>query len=903
MNILDLLAKDDGEGLVINPQLRQKCPVCIGKHSLSIPNEEFAKCFRCGKFWSITDIDRETFWVNAVLAKLANLCYIALNDKEQGLPAREYLRKRGIEDDVVHAGPIGVVPCQLDVTLLRSFLKTTYEAAEIVPPDKPAGRTKDDIFKWLELKQQAEHQKELYESLKSGFNSLVPCAGWLALFYSDEQGLCSVKLRNMKTVDFKRVGSGGVFWPEKEELGYSETWLEVMEQCDEEVRPNFIAFEGEFNLLQWHSALWRVDKSLGRGWVPNPSCALGGSNTWDTQVLLSFSKDPVINADNDIPGIEAVRLAVKRGKTPLRYFTLDGAKDMDEYLRDQPAAIVIDKLLDAFPRIDWMCREFDDVREEINEVLGVRTNRLNTQIAVKIIWHDLFSRGKFYWTRVTVEDVRTYFWYRSTKILVHVERDHKSIWWRTHLAQYGVMSKESFAKQMVATIIERSVVEGVNTQIHSLAHYNKETNTCYVNLGASKIAVITADTLEVEWNGFDGVLFLNDVMDPVQLLDITKPDKVLEGNSPVTQMLARSNISPSGVISVKGYRHILIGRLMSHFFKELVTEKPIIDIVGPYKSGKTEVVRQIGLSLFGKEYKPVVTNQEDRRNMEALLTSKEFVQLDNLDEDVKPEILNILAVAVTGGALSQRRLYSDGENMEIELKANLWVTSQTIPWNRGDVLGRTIQIPVVKLPPEKVVSPETLMATALQERNAVFTDILYRIQNALRYTPELGNYPTDFRVQGLSNFIVTMSEESTRNEVIGWFNALAGEDKVQLRSESRIFERIQQIIAKYASKIRQSQKEGHPWEMGLADLIDLMDEGVTAHSLKIKSPQAVARFIEQEAEMFKEIGFTREKNRHKNSYQFVFNPSEEVIASCISFARKLDRYSSDETLIPDTEEL
>jgi len=132
----------------------------------------------------------------------------ALRDSEQGKLAREYLRKRGIEADVVHAGPIGVVPSNLDVDKLHKVLKATYEKVKITPPEKPAGRTKEEILEWRQLKMQAEQFEASHEALVKGFKTLETCGGWLALFYSNEHGLCAVKLRNIETKDFRMIGTG-----------------------------------------------------------------------------------------------------------------------------------------------------------------------------------------------------------------------------------------------------------------------------------------------------------------------------------------------------------------------------------------------------------------------------------------------------------------------------------------------------------------------------------------------------------------------------------------------------------------------------------------------------------------------------------------------------------------------
>jgi hypothetical protein len=882
VTVIDLLEKSGGEGLFVSRTARQKCPECVGNHSLSVPNEEFAKCFRCGNVWSTAGADPVSFWVSAVLAKLADACYRALTS-EQGKRAKGYLHRRHIEAEVVRAAPIGVVPHDLNVGRLLSLLNTTYERIRMDVPEKPARRADDDILRHFDLKQQAKQFEQAYTSLKAGFTTLSSCGGWLALFYSNEEGLCSVKLRNVETGEYKKIGTGGVFWPETEEQGYSNTWLELMDQIgDKEIQPTFLAFEGEFNLLQWHSAMWRVDAALGRTWVPNPGCALGGSTGWDIATLMQICKDPLINADNDDPGIEAVKSAVKQGRTPLRYFTLRPAKDMDEYLRDMPTNEVVEKLLDVFENVDVMCRELDDVRDEINEVLGKKAERLNTQTAVKIIWKDLTSRGKFYWTKISHLDISVFFWNRRTGELVYVERDHKSIWWKTLLARYGVMSRESFAKQMIYSIIEQSFIEGIQAKIHSLAYYDRNKNTCYINLGDSRLAIVTRDDIEESHNGCDGVLFLSDTMTPVTVLkDQARPEKIIEGDSPTTMMLARSNIPEEGaVISGEGYRHILMGRILSLFFKEIISEKPIMAVIGEYNSGKTEVVRQIGLSLFGEKYKPVMVNQQDRKNLEALLTTKDFVHLDNLDESVEPDSLNILSVAVTGGALSMRRLYSDSENLEMDLKANLFVTAQTMPWVRGDVLSRTIQIPVDKLPAQRILSSDRLRRIVLEERNAVFTDLIFRVQKALEFTPDLESFPTGFRLRGLSDFVVTMSDVTKRQQVVDWFDALALDDKTQVQEGSTIFQRLQEIEGLHAAVIRQCQLEGEPWKFGLRKLCERLDENVPINQ-RVKSQQAVKRFIQQNAAMLKkELGFSLEKDNELNTWQYHFNPSEATLCRC-----------------------
>jgi hypothetical protein len=134
-------------------------------------------------------------------------------------------------------------------------------------------------------------------------------------------------------------------------------------------------------------------------------------------------------------------------------------------------------------------------------------------------------------------------------------------------------------------------------------------------------------------------------------------------------------------------------------------------------------------------------------------------------------------------------------------------------------------------------------------------------------------------MMGLSNFIITMSDVLTRNVVIDWFNLLADNDKQQIQNNSSVFERLQEIIGRNAEMIRYCQGAGKPWRIGLRKLIEKMDEHV-ANNQRVKSERAVARFIQQEACMLKELGVTREEDKVVKRIVYQFDPSGDVLHRC-----------------------
>src|SRR5262249_26770003 len=130
-------------------------------------------------------------------------------------------------------------------------------------------------------------------------------------------------------------------------------------------------------------------------------------------------------------------------------------------------------------------------------------------------------------------------------------------------------------------------------------------------------------------------------------------------------------------------RHVIRTWVMALFFKELFPVKPILFLHGETGSGKTSLFKCIGGVLLGAGEGPTEL-PEDQDNFNHLVSSNEFVVLDNVD-DWKPWLPNKLAMVATSYSFDKRKLYTDSTVLHHRVSCFVGITARTPRFIRDDV--------------------------------------------------------------------------------------------------------------------------------------------------------------------------------------------------------------------------
>jgi adenylate kinase family enzyme len=165
---------------------------------------------------------------------------------------------------------------------------------------------------------------------------------------------------------------------------------------------------------------------------------------------------------------------------------------------------------------------------------------------------------------------------------------------------------------------------------------------------------------------------------------------------------------------------------------------PLLVFIGAHGSGKTTAARAIVKLLLGETgevFSPVLDSQTFLLAMARL----PIVAIDNLDDSPPSWLQNLLANAISGGALARRKLYTDSVLLAWACRAGLIITTRNPDFaSRPDILERTLPIFVGDLPDEMRVGESELISEILQERNAVLS---WLAQNAARALPKMKEAP------------------------------------------------------------------------------------------------------------------------------------------------------------------
>jgi hypothetical protein len=132
--------------------------------------------------------------------------------------------------------------------------------------------------------------------------------------------------------------------------------------------------------------------------------------------------------------------------------------------------------------------------------------------------------------------------------------------------------------------------------------------------------------------------------------------------------------------------------------------RPILSASGPMGSGKTTAGR-----LVKRQWDPTTpeTVRYDPRDFLQKASHCCIPMLDNLSA-LPDSASDTLCRLVTGEADSKRKLYTDDEDVIIELRRAVIINAINVPSDRGDVLDRSLVVELERIPDAKRITEEEL---------------------------------------------------------------------------------------------------------------------------------------------------------------------------------------------------
>jgi hypothetical protein len=161
--------------------------------------------------------------------------------------------------------------------------------------------------------------------------------------------------------------------------------------------------------------------------------------------------------------------------------------------------------------------------------------------------------------------------------------------------------------------------------------------------------------------------------------------------------------------------------------------RPILSASGPMGSGKTTAGR-----LVKRQWDPTTpeTVRYDPRDFLQKASHCYIPMLDNLSA-LPDSASDTLCRLVTGEADSKRKLYTDDEDVIIELRRAVIINAINVPSDRGDVLDRSLVVELERIPDAKRVTEEELWERFEAERPELLGALLGVLAKAIARKPSL----------------------------------------------------------------------------------------------------------------------------------------------------------------------
>jgi hypothetical protein len=799
-------------GLKIGPGAKGLCPFCRHDTFSVRRDDSLGKCFHpaCGKYVSQASLSTGyAYSLSEVLDKIKNDCHQHLLAQEKS-PLRlgyawDWLTKeRDVHPDVARDLPeLGAVPQGYDIAAafqpaLNAVLaaekeltakinesrqrrldakqarRKQHEAGAQKSPASAKSRTEQEQA-WERRLQRVVRDREClqsqYETLRE---RLSQAAGWVAFFHTDaSHRVIAIRFRK----PYEKVFTQFAPYPKRGGLfGHS---LFKPFSAAKSANNRLIILEGEMNLLQVHSLAVRnaprpateaPPRATGvasayANWV----AAVGSASAPDLEEIakLLASPDeadpvPVIIQDHDEAGDAMVMRVLDR-------FTIDAVKpptpgsDVDDFIRSfgREHAKAQDALVELIRRRKRLYRPFKALADQIyltRQKHGEADNRRVFEIhkaVADIILADLRLRGRIY-----KQGQQGYYFFHDGKKLIALD-DHDSEL-SILLSHYGLNPSEDIHEYIAKSLWLESLKEGQESRVHRLCWYDAKTFTLYVFNHDAGVYRVTVEGIDLVDNGADGVLFLTNRRN--------EPFAVADGEitgDPFHELVtAKINFAPQGRLTLQEQQAVFNLWVLCTFFGSVMPTKALLAFIGPKGSGKSHVLRKLGILLFGSKFE-VKNLPATEGDFDAITTNTHFAAFDNADSYVK-WLPDRLAICATGGTVSKRLLYTTNTLVEYPIDCFVGITSRKPYFRRDDVADRMLVNHVRRFGDGDFVAESELLAEILGKRNVVMTAVLRQAQVAIAAlkATEGRTYRTTFRMADFATFALRLADANGRRKVI-----------------------------------------------------------------------------------------------------------------------------------------
>jgi len=302
------------------------------------------------------------------------------------------------------------------------------------------------------------------------------------------------------------------------------------------------------------------------------------------------------------------------------------------------------------------------------------------------------------------------------------------------LAETGLNASEAAYQWVLADLKVTAHTQGRALSLLRAVAYDPEKATVYLSCGPEGyVTAAPGAGLVYEPNGTGDVIFAAEAslpgwhpgaepVDP-RTLPAFRPSLIAPPEAPAYTPEVQARLFAAWLVGlVAGIRPL-----------------PLLALLGAKGGGKSTLGRSVLRLLLGESggLTPVST---DMRDFWALAQGRPAVGFDNVDGIVPPWFVDALALAVTGGRVQKRELYTDDTVRDRGIRAAVVVTSRTAPFARADVVERALPLFTAEFEDGTRLPDSELDREVAEERSGM---LVYLLQKASSVLERQGQAPAD----------------------------------------------------------------------------------------------------------------------------------------------------------------
>jgi hypothetical protein len=317
--------------------------------------------------------------------------------------------------------------------------------------------------------------------------------------------------------------------------------------------------------------------------------------------------------------------------------------------------------------------------------------------------------------------------------------DNESLALQAAVSRCGVNPAEPAFDWLYHDLRTAAANEGRRVQVRRFSFSDPATSTVYASCGPRGY-VVARPGQKLAWrpNGADDIIFAADAVLP-------EWDWQAEPLSPLELQAFQPALAAP--LEVPDYTPEIQQALLGVFLAGMIANLrplPLLALLGNKGGGKSTLGRSIIRIIYGPA-SGVTPLSDDPRDFWAMAKMRLCFALDNVDAEPPPWMIDALAVVATGGRKQSRKLYTDEELTDKEMRAAVVITSRTAPFARPDVAERILPLTTVEFSDARRRADSEIDREVVEYRSEVFAYLVTAAANMLSWAPQApGELPARF---------------------------------------------------------------------------------------------------------------------------------------------------------------